>query len=415
MIGKIKDLIKLSLFHLRRRYFIVEYNYTTYREYIIHKLKGGTFESRLRNGICLRTLRDKISINKSKRLAIFVGFHNPNFIPESNKEYVKALINCSFDVLYLHNGLLEKQTIEELQNIGCYVICRENIGQDFGAWKDMILYLSKYNLLHRINWLLICNDSNFFTGGLNGEAFQERFKERLENQSDKDFISLLCNYQMLLHHQSYFICFSNNVTKSSRFLKYWKNYKVLGNRYHAIEKGEKELSISVLKYFRQSILYTSIDLYESVINFKENNKLDNFISNLPINAFYLEKCINESNSEKIAIIRAISMLEKYNQSHAFGLLLMKYCNYPFLKRDVILKGSFSMSQISGIISKNHIISNRLIAEEMSAYFLRVGLPYSYWHSPKEAHRKGIEPHGERYDAYPDSQTYMKKYMAKELG
>ena len=158
-----------------------------------------------------------------------------------------------------------------------------------------------------------------------------------------------------------------------------------------------------------------MNLYQSMINSKEDNKITKLIQSLPINALYLEACIMQSESEKIGILRAISMLEKYNQSHAFALLLVLNCRYPFIKKDIVVKGSYSMSQISDLICQKDIVSNKLLAEEMYSHFLRAGLPYSYWHKPEEAHRKGIEPFGETYDAYPDSQVYINKYMSSDSG
>ena len=415
MAGRVKKLIKILIFLFKRSFFQLEYTYSSYKEYIFHILKGGNFEKRLKHGDCLTSINDLISNDRDNRLAIFVAFHESNQIPLSNIEYIKSLINCSFNVLYVHNGNLNQNAKDTLKNIGCIVICRENIGQDFGAWKDIILYLNKFDLLNKLNWLLICNDSNFYTGGINGEAFENRFNERLNHASDHDFISLLCSYQMILHHQSYFLCFSNSILRSNKFIKFWENYRILSNRYHAIKKGEKEINSTILKFYRQSILYTAMDLYQSIINSKEDKKITKLIKNLPINAFYLEASIIQSESEKIAILRALSMLEKYNQSHAFALLLVLNSNYPFIKKDIVLKGSFSMSQISEIIFREAIISNKQLAKEIHAHFLKVGLPYSYWQSPGEAHRKGIEPFGELYDAYPDSQVYINKYMSADSG
>ena len=66
---------------------------------------------------------------------------------------------------------------EQLNMIGCYVICRENIGQDFGAWKDGIALIKRYNITDDLKWLLLCNDSNFCLGGKNSDDFIAKFSE----------------------------------------------------------------------------------------------------------------------------------------------------------------------------------------------------------------------------------------------
>ena len=101
MAGRIKKLIKILIFLFRRSFFQLEYTYSSYKEYIFHILKGGNFEKRLKHGDCLTSINDLISNDRDNRLAVFVAFHKSNLIPLSNIEYIKSLINCSFNVLYV--------------------------------------------------------------------------------------------------------------------------------------------------------------------------------------------------------------------------------------------------------------------------------------------------------------------------
>ena len=51
--------------------------------YALIKLKGSTPNKRLRNRSNINFLKDRLAKNESKRLAIFVGYHYSNKIPES--------------------------------------------------------------------------------------------------------------------------------------------------------------------------------------------------------------------------------------------------------------------------------------------------------------------------------------------
>ena len=60
--------------------------------------------------------------SNQKRLAIFVAFHNPSQIPQSNLNYIKILKKSLFEIVYVHNGHLEKKLVDKLQKIGCFVM-----------------------------------------------------------------------------------------------------------------------------------------------------------------------------------------------------------------------------------------------------------------------------------------------------
>ena len=134
---------------------------------------------------------------------------------------------------------------------------RENIGQDFGAWKDSFELIKFYKLNIDLDWLLFCNDSNFCLGGDNSDKFISKLSSKLEKINEIDFISLNCNYERRLHYQSYFLCFSKVVFQNKKFQKFWKRYLPISHRFHAIENGEKKLSSKVLSSFRPSVIFTS--------------------------------------------------------------------------------------------------------------------------------------------------------------
>ena len=125
------------------------------------KLSGSNYKNRIIYQADKKLLLKKINNNKKKRLALFVAFHDSRNIPKSNIEYINFLKNCNFDIVYIHNGILSKKVIDKLTDIGCYLICRKNIGQDFGAWKDAFAVLKDFKINNNLKWILICNDSNF--------------------------------------------------------------------------------------------------------------------------------------------------------------------------------------------------------------------------------------------------------------
>ena len=392
-------------------YFRIEYRIEAYLFFIFAKIKGSNFKTRTKNRGNIKYLKDKLTKNEKKRLAIFVAFHNPNLIPESNLNHLNILKKSLFETIYVHNGFLSKKVIKELSDRGCYVICRENIGQDFGAWKDCFELINYYKLTSNLNWVLFCNDSNFCLGGPNSEKFISKFKDNLERVNEFDFISLNCNYERRLHYQSYFLCFSNIVIQNKKFQDFWKGYIPLNHRFHAIENGEKRLSRKVLNKFRPYIFYQSHKLAENISLNK--NKLDiSLFGNLPKGLMYLEDKFDipsvNSLSEKMIIKRIISSLEIYNQSHVFGLLNIIFLDSPFLKKDVIRQGSFSYCQVYDVIKLGFLGVNQNLQDEIIKLLEKGGMPTSFSEDKRTAYRKGIQLDRVNYEILVESQLLNTK-------
>ena len=101
--------------------------------YALIKLQGSTPNKRLRDRNNINFLKDRLAKTNAKRLAIFVGYHNSNKIPESNLNYLNILRKTNFEIIYVHNGNLDQKIKKLLTDLGHYVICRDNVGQDMGA------------------------------------------------------------------------------------------------------------------------------------------------------------------------------------------------------------------------------------------------------------------------------------------
>ena len=404
----LKKLIPLIIFR-------IEYIFSAYLSFFFLKLKGTNYLKRTENRNDIIQLKEKIEKNPKKRLAIFVAFHSASKIPQSNLNYINILKKCSFNIIYILNGNLNEKVLEQLNFLDCYVICRENVGQDFGAWKDGIALLERYKITEQLKWLLLCNDSNFCLGGRNSDYFIETFSETLDSSKEVDFISLNCNYERRLHYQSYFLCLSNNVFQNKIFINFWDKYLPLNHRFHAIESGEKKFTTKVLNKYRPKIMYTSHELCESIIS-NLNDDYHFLIKNLPKSLFFLEAAFenNTENKEliKLGISKIINSLESYNPSHVFGLLNVIYLQAPFLKKDVMRQGVFSYSQIYEILQIDKLNIAENLRNEIMEFFIRGGTTYSYMESKRSAYRRGIPVFGKIYEYQFESTLIRDKYFKK---
>lgn len=326
--------------------FKIEYGIEAWFHYATHIIAGGSPSKRLFRYPVGQF--DAMPSALKSRLALFVACHpDADQLSESNRQYLMSLLRCGFRILYIHNGPLTDRLRIQLGEYCETVFCRQNIGQDFGAWKDACLFVHEYNLLDPVDWLLLCNDSNFFLGSPQALSFEQKFKAALASQDD-DLIALNKNYELWQHYQSFFLCFHKSLFWRPAFLRFWQDYRPLSHRYRIIKKGEVELTRSVINNAKVFILYQSSDLLSHFRLF-EQNPID-FYSCLPQSSLYLadfisgEYSINELHLQKI-----LALLDNHNTSHVYALCFVAFLQSPFLKKDLLSKGIFSMPQLCSVL------------------------------------------------------------------
>lgn len=91
------------------------------------------------------------------RLALF-SFYEKSGIVRSYIYYYLEQLAVIADIVFIANGSLQTQSKSELERKGCRVICRENSGFDFGAWKAFLIS-EKTSLLAQYEELILCNSS----------------------------------------------------------------------------------------------------------------------------------------------------------------------------------------------------------------------------------------------------------------
>ena len=142
------------------------------------------------------------------------------------------------------------------------------------------------------------------------------------------------------------------------------------------------------------------------------------ISNLlPQYLFYLEACFDLYNPKnpqniKLGISRLINSLESYNQSHVFGLLNIVYLKSPFLKKDIVRIGFFSINQIHELLISTNLKIDKSLKYEIINFLTTQGTPSSYGNTRRIAIRKGIPLFKDLYEYLPLSKTLKFLYDEK---
>ena len=345
---------------LKSKIYIIFY----FPKHIYNYLTVGDFQRRLSYHRNINKVISYLQNEDISKLAIFLGYHHSSKLPLSNKTYIKSLLNCGFKVIYLHNGYLNQDVINELENLDCQVICRLNYGHDIGACKDINLLINNLGISMKIEWLLWCNDSNYFLGGESGVIFEKNIKKCL-SKKEFDVITMWESKSIKSHCQSYFLCFNRKVINSKVYKKFWKNYVPLPYRSHAIYNGEIALSQHVLNRFNIQTIYNSESIYQNILRNENYKNFGNILKYLP-DSYCSDLNLNKKyylfNKKELQLL--IDELAVHNPSHTYAFLNIITNKSPFLKKDIIKAKSFSFDSAKDFILKYFYFPDTELAIEI---------------------------------------------------
>ena len=195
----------------------------------------------------IREIKKGIELKPMGNFLILVIYRKYS-VGEEIMHLVKEFDAKGYNILLISNGHLPVKQYESLSNRCFAIMQRNNIGHDFGAYKDGILYL--HSLSIKVNRLVLLNDSIIPTPRGLG-AFIDKLAKIV------DFGGATESFQPIYHIQSYCLCFSGRVFSHPAFLDFWQGYRAISDRFYAIKHGELLLSKRLLSAgLKAEALYT---------------------------------------------------------------------------------------------------------------------------------------------------------------
>jgi len=248
-----------------------------------------------------------------KRLLMFVHYNKNNNL-EDYVIYMLENIKTIFKkVIFISNSLLYKDNLKKISGLYDKLITRENIGFDFGAWKEAIIQESWEELSGYDNITLI-NDSCFGPLYDLSEVYNYFEKQNIDffgltDYSRMEYGMPITNGPIPQHIQSYFMCFKNNIIKSIVFKKFWDNVINEENVELVIQKYETQLTL-ILK--ENGFLCSSYIESKDLVNISFNRPdlcINNKIPLLKIKSFndykypyFIQKLINSKSGYPYQLI-----------------------------------------------------------------------------------------------------------------
>ena len=163
------------------------------------------------------------------RILLYVHYNGEQELSPHVTYQLEHIRDIFSKVVFISNSELSKENQELLESKGLIdtFIQRENIGFDFGAWRDGML-AEGFENLEKYDSVTIMNDTCF------GPVFDfETTFNEYENDSNNDFWGITNNRKHKVnvggeviipdHIQSYFVSFKANVVKSQAFQNFWSS------------------------------------------------------------------------------------------------------------------------------------------------------------------------------------------------
>lgn len=242
-------------------------------------------------------------------LCLFSSYNEKGLINPYVEFYIEKLKKNNVDIVFISTSpVLILEEIEKIKGNIISFIHRENIGYDFGSWKEglRLFDYKSYPIL------ILTNDSIY------GPLYDLKNVFDKMQSIDSDFLGITDSFEINYHLMSYFLMFKETVTKSKIFSSFWENVLFLPNELKSKIILDYEIGLSQLLINHGFKAKAYCD-YKSI----KNNRIDGNLN--PTLFFWKELFIDLKNpfikrelfkdyikSDNEQVLKIISEITKFN-------------------------------------------------------------------------------------------------------
>lgn len=286
------------------------------------------FVSFCKSDTAVEGVRDgRIPLDQARRVAVFVHYDRYGRVHDFVHHYVRELADCGFAIVFVSNSPKIFQEDEDRLVATCSLIVRRhNQGYDFGAYRDGIALIPNVQSLDQ---LLLANDSVYGPLHRLGPMFDRMDAAKAEVWGATD-----CWLQSF-HLQSYFILFHSAALKSDAFAGFWKKVRLVNSKMWVIRNYEVGLTRALQRDgLRCRAVYAYRELVRGILKaVSEGNLLNG------------EALPSECENYLRRIVSAMSVGAPMNSPHAFWDYLIGNLDFPFIKRELIVKNPMKVPHL----------------------------------------------------------------------
>ncbi|WP_353861994.1 rhamnan synthesis F family protein [Azospirillum formosense] len=253
----------------------------------------------------------------ARRVAVFVHYDRHGTIHDFVLHYLRQLADTGFAIVLVSNApSLPESAVALLRKHCALVLRRDNVGYDFGAYKEGIAAIPD---LTALDTLLLANDSVY--GPLHHIA---GVLDRMEPDG-ADVWGASDSWEVSFHLQSYFLVFHRNALASRAFADFWARLRYVQSKTWIIRKYEVGLTRAMRRAglrCRAAFPYrqAAAALVEAVV---ERGVMENAD---PVRKSFIQQ-----------VFRTVDAGQPLNATHFFWDYLIAQMDFPFLKRELLQK------------------------------------------------------------------------------
>jgi lipopolysaccharide biosynthesis protein len=258
------------------------------------------------------------SVINAKRVAVFAHYNRQGLVHDYVIHHLEALKAAGFVIIFVSNSLrLNPESLQAVLASCGLVVCRQNIGYDFGAYKDGLKIIGD---LARLDQLILANDSVY--GPFHDLA------DILSKCTDENAVwGITDSWSHRYHLQSYFLLFNKSALSSTAMRRFWDSVMYVQSKDWVIFRYEVGLTQALLRGgLRLEALYAyrqaSVALADAVLRRK-----------------LLQR--DELPSEHLRFLSELfSAIERgvpLNAMHHFWEHLIGEMGCPYIKRDLLTR------------------------------------------------------------------------------
>jgi lipopolysaccharide biosynthesis protein len=179
-----------------------------------------------------------LDLDQATRVAVFVHFDPSGAVPEFTHHYLREIGRAGFALVFVSNApRLGAADLERLTPLCAAILRRDNVGRDFGAFKDGIAAIAD---LGRLDALLLANDSVYGPFHDLGEVMGRM------SMAEADVWGITDSWERSFHLQSFFLLFGRRALASPAFARFWSSVRYVQAKSWVIERYEIGLTRTLL-------------------------------------------------------------------------------------------------------------------------------------------------------------------------
>jgi lipopolysaccharide biosynthesis protein len=257
-------------------------------------------------------------LDGARQVAVFVHYDRQGIVHGFVRHYLRQLHDLGIAVVFVSNApKLPDAQIDFLRGVCALVLRRDNVGYDFGAYKEGIAAVPDLAVVDR---LLLLNDSVYGPFHHLAGVLDQMDADEADVWGASD------SWEHAFHLQSYFMVLHRAALAAPAFVTFWANLRYVQSKLWIIRKYEVGLTRALRRgglRCRAAYPYREAAnaLIEAVI---ERNAVGDGID--PVRKNFIQKMLDQVNEGK-----------PLNATHFFWDYLIAHMEFPFLKRELLQK------------------------------------------------------------------------------